>query len=37
MSTQFSAERVEKITQAMSDTNTFAAMKVDDFMAMWVK
>lgn len=37
LSTQFSADRVEKITQAMSDTNTLAAMKVDDFMAMWVE
>ncbi len=36
LSTQFSAERVEKITQAMSDTNALAVMKVDDFMAMWV-
>ncbi len=36
LSTQFSADRVEKITQTMSDTNTLAAMKVDEFMAMWV-
>lgn len=36
LSTQFPAERVEKITQAMSDTNALAAMNVDDFMAMWV-
>lgn len=35
MNTQFPAERVEKITQAMSDTNSLAAMKVDEFMAMW--
>ena len=36
LSTQFPAERVEKIPQAMSDTNALAAMNVDDFMAMWV-
>jgi 2-methylcitrate dehydratase len=36
LSTQFSAERVEKITQVMSDTNALAAMKVDAFMALWV-
>ena len=35
LSTQFSADRVEKITKAMSDTNSLAAMKVEDFMAMW--
>lgn len=36
LSTRFSAERVEKITQAMNDTNTLATMKVADFMALWV-
>ncbi|MFI4918901.1 MAG: bifunctional 2-methylcitrate dehydratase/aconitate hydratase [Legionellales bacterium] len=36
LSTRFSAERVEKITATMSDTNQLAAMKVGDFMAMWV-
>lgn len=36
LSTQFPTDRVEKIIQAMSDTNTLAAMKVDDFMQLWV-
>ncbi|MDR3443042.1 MAG: bifunctional 2-methylcitrate dehydratase/aconitate hydratase [Legionella sp.] len=36
LSTQFTAVHVERITQAMSDTNSLAAMKVDEFMAMWV-
>ncbi|MGC1182355.1 bifunctional 2-methylcitrate dehydratase/aconitate hydratase [Legionella sp.] len=36
LSTRFSAERVQKIITAMSDTNTLAAIKVDDFMAMWM-
>lgn len=36
LQTRFSNERVEKITQVMSDTNTLAAMKVDAFMALWV-
>lgn len=36
LSTQFTAAHVERITQAMSDTNSLAAMKVDEFMAMWV-
>lgn len=36
LTTQFSADRVDWIMQAMSDTNTLAAMKVDDFMSMWV-
>jgi 2-methylcitrate dehydratase len=35
LSTRFSAEQVEKITQAMSDTNTFIGMRVDDFMSLW--
>ena len=35
LSTQFSSEKVEKITQAMNDTNTLSAMKVQDFMALW--
>lgn len=36
LSTKFSAAQVEQITQTMNDTNTLAAMKVDDFMAMWM-
>lgn len=36
LSTRFSAERVETICKAMNDTNTLAAMKVSDFMALWV-
>ncbi|MCP0913275.1 MULTISPECIES: bifunctional 2-methylcitrate dehydratase/aconitate hydratase [Legionella] len=35
VSTHFSAAQVEKIMQAMSDTNSLAAMSVVDFMAMW--
>ncbi|BCA95542.1 2-methylcitrate dehydratase [Legionella antarctica] len=34
--TRFSEEHAEKIIQVMNDTNSLAAMKVDDFMAMWV-
>ena len=34
--TRFSSERAEVIIQAMNDTNRLAAMRVDDFMAMWV-
>jgi len=37
ISTQFSAKRVEQIIEAMSDTNSLAAMKVGDFMDLWVK
>ena len=36
LETRFPSERVEQIIQAMNDTNTLSAMKVDDFMAMWV-
>lgn len=36
LSTQLTAAHVERITQAMSDTNSLAAMNVDEFMAMWV-
>lgn len=36
LSTQFTAERVQQITQVMSDTNTLAALSVDEFMALWV-
>lgn len=36
LSTRFSADRVAKITAAMNDTNTLSAMKVSDFMALWV-
>lgn len=34
--TRFSAPQAEKIIQAMNDTNSLAAMKVEDFMAMWL-
>ncbi|KTD35610.1 2-methylcitrate dehydratase [Legionella moravica] len=36
LSTRLPAERVEQIMHAMSDTNMLAAMKVSDFMALWV-
>ena len=36
LSTQYSADRVEKIVTAMNDTNTLSAMKVSDFMALWL-
>lgn len=36
LSTQFSEDRVQKITQSMNDTNALAAMSVTDFMALWV-
>ncbi len=36
LSTRFSPDKVDKITQAMNDTNSLAAMKVSDFMALWV-
>ncbi len=36
LQTRFSNERVDKIMQIMSDTNALAAMKVDDFMTLWV-
>jgi 2-methylcitrate dehydratase len=35
LSTLFSGEQIEKITEAMSDTKTLSAMKVDEFMALW--
>ncbi|KTD75069.1 bifunctional 2-methylcitrate dehydratase/aconitate hydratase [Legionella waltersii] len=35
LSTKFLPDRVEKIVQAMNDTNTLSAMKVSDFMALW--
>lgn len=35
LSTRFSAQRVEQLTQAMNDTNELAAMAVSDFMALW--
>lgn len=35
--TQYSPEHVDKITQAMNDTNTLSAMSVEEFMALWVK
>jgi len=36
LSTQFSADKVDKITRVMNDTNTLSAMKVSDFMSLWV-
>lgn len=36
LNTRFSPDRVEAIIQATNDTNTLAAMKVADFMALWV-
>lgn len=37
LETQFSAEKVETILQAMNDTNRLATMPVSDFIALWVK
>lgn len=37
LGTQFSNEQVERISTAMSDTNTLSSMAVDDFMALWVR
>lgn len=37
ISTQFSADRVEKIMSIMGDPSRFAAMTVVDFMELWVK
>lgn len=34
--TRFSKERAEKIMQTMNDTDSLSAMKVDEFMALWV-
>lgn len=36
LATRFDAARVEKITAAMDDTNSLCAMKVSDFMELWV-
>jgi len=36
LDTRLPAQQVEKIMKTMSDTNTLAAMKVQDFMALWV-
>ena len=36
LATRFDAARVEKITTAMDDTNSLCAMKVSDFMELWV-
>lgn len=35
LSTRFKPDQVEKILQAMNDTNSLAAMSVVDFMALW--
>lgn len=37
LATQLLADRVEKIIHTMNDTNTLSAMRVDEFMSMWVK
>lgn len=37
LSTLFAKDKIEKITQAMNDTNRLAAMTVDEFMNMWVR
>lgn len=37
LSSRFSTKRVEKIIQAMSDTDALFEMRVDDYMAMWVE
>lgn len=34
--TRFSSQKVEDIMQKMNDTDSLAAMKVDDFMNLWV-
>lgn len=36
LATRFASDKVEQIIEAINDTNTLAAMKVDDFMALWV-
>ena len=36
LATRFDAARVEKISKAMDDTNSLCAMKVSDFMGLWV-
>jgi 2-methylcitrate dehydratase len=36
LSTKFSPDRVDRIVQAMNDTNTLSAMNVSDFMDLWV-
>lgn len=35
LSTRFSKEKVDQIIEAMNDSNTFAAMTVNEFMSMW--
>jgi 2-methylcitrate dehydratase len=35
ISTRFTEKKVEEIVQKMNDTNSLAAMSVNDFMAMW--
>ena len=37
LSTQFSAEKIKTICNAMNDTNNLTAMPVDVFMGMWEK
>ncbi|WP_199744179.1 bifunctional 2-methylcitrate dehydratase/aconitate hydratase [Legionella sp. km772] len=36
LSTRFSSDKVDKISQVMNDTNSLSAMPVDEFMALWV-
>ena len=36
LNTRFNAQQVEEITRKMDDTNSLAAMSVNDFMGMWV-
>lgn len=36
LATRFSSDRVQKIMEIMSDTNTLGAMKVSEFMTLWV-
>lgn len=36
LSTRLSSDRAEKIINTMNDTNTLSAMRVDDFMSLWV-
>ncbi len=37
LNTQFPAEQVDRIMQAMNDTDTLSTLSVNEFMALWVK
>ncbi len=37
LATQFDDSQIENILKAMNDTNSLAAMSVEDFMALWIK